>query len=223
MSARTDPGFVYYLGRAVLRPLLWVLYRPKVTGRDTVPTEGPMLFVSNHLSGWDTLLIPVTAPRSVQFLTKSEYFEGTGPLGRAKAWFFRSIGAVPVVRSAGRAAQGALEAGRRILSDGGVFAVFPEGTRSRDGLLHEGKTGAAWLALETGVTVVPVGLVGTDAMRAFAHWGRAPRVTIAYGEPIELGDLAGVGAGLARKQATERFMVAIADLSGQTRVVVGQP
>lgn len=213
----TRPGIVYYVGRAILRPLLWLLFRPRVSGRADVPTQGPVLFVANHLSVWDTLLIPVTVVRPVQFLTKSEYFTGSGPIGRIQAWFFRSIGAVPVVRSAGRAAQASLEAGREILSGGGAFAIFPEGTRSRDSLLHEGKTGAAWLAIETGATVVPVGLVGTDSMRPFRHWGGGDRVTIRYGSPMVVDVPADAGAGAARKQLTERFMVQIAALSGQRR------
>ncbi len=213
----TRPGIVYYLGRVILRPLLWLLFRPLVSGREGVPARGPVLFVANHLSVWDTLLIPVTVARPVQFLTKSEYFTGSGPIGRIQAWFFRSIGAVPVVRAAGRAAQGSLEAGREILRRGGAFAVFPEGGRSRDSLLHEGKTGAAWLAIETGATVVPVGLVGTNSMRPFRHWGGGDRVTIRYGEPMAADVLADAGAGAARKQLTERFMVQIAALSGQRR------
>ena len=213
----TRPGIVYYLGRAILRPLLWLLFRPLVSGRAGVPARGPVLFVANHLSVWDTLLIPVTVARPVQFLTKSEYFTRSGPIGKVQAWFFRSIGAVPVVRSAGRAAQASLEAGREILSGGGAFAIFPEGTRSRDSLLHEGKTGAAWLAIETGATVVPVGLVGTDSMRPFRAWGGGDRVAIRYGEPMVVDVPADAGAGAARKQLTERFMVQIAVLSGQRR------
>lgn len=212
------PGAVYFVGRAVLRPLLWLLYRPRVRGRRNVPRTGPLLLVSNHLSSWDTIIIPVSAPRAVQFLTKSSYFTREGRAGALLRWFFTSIGGVPVVRAAGRDARGALESGSRILRGGSAFCVFPEGTRSRDGRLHKGHTGAAWMALDTGATVVPVGLIGTDDMHVLRHLlpGR-PRLDVRFGAPIDLDDLAGMPGGKARSEATARIMAAITQLSGQER------
>lgn len=221
------PGIIYHLGRALLRPALWLLYRPIVTGREHIPATGPVLLASNHLSAWDTVLIPVAASRPVQFLTKAAYFTGSGPAGAVRRWFFTSIGGVPVTRTAGHDAQAALHAGSRILRAGSVFAVFPEGSRSRDGRLYRGRSGAAWIALETGATVVPIGLIGTELigtprMRPFG-WlrGRAGarprRPQLRFGAPLELGDLAGRPAGGARREATARIMAAIAALSGQER------
>ncbi|MDW4574430.1 lysophospholipid acyltransferase family protein [Microbacterium sp. M3] len=212
------PGFVYFLGRVVLRPLFWVMYRPRIVGRGNVPARGPVLLASNHLAALDTVIIPTSAARPVQFLIKSSYFTGSGVLGRFKRWFFTSIGGVPVYRATGRDARAALDAGSSILRAGSVFAVFPEGTRSRDGKLHEGHGGAAWMARDTGAAVVPVGLIGTGTVKPLSHLlpGR-PRLEVHFGEPLDLTDLEGVPDGKARREITERMMAAIARLSGQER------
>ncbi|WP_307785387.1 lysophospholipid acyltransferase family protein [Microbacterium hibisci] len=212
------PGAVYFLGRVVLRPLFWVMYRPRIVGRGNVPERGPVLLASNHLASLDTVIIPTSASRPVQFLIKSSYFTGSGVLGRVKRWFFTSIGGVPVYRATGRDARDALDAGSSILRAGSVFAVFPEGSRSRDGKLHEGHGGAAWMARDTGAAVVPVGLIGTGTVKPLSHLlpGR-PRLEVRFGEPLDLADLDGVPDGKARREITERMMAAIARLSGQER------
>ncbi|GAA4785940.1 lysophospholipid acyltransferase family protein [Microbacterium gilvum] len=212
------PGAVYFVGRVILRPLFWLLYRPRIVGRDNVPASGPVLLASNHLASLDTVIIPTAAIRPVQFLIKSAYFTGSGLLGRAKRWFFTSIGGVPVYRATGRDARAALDAGSSILRAGSVFAVFPEGTRSRDGKLHDGHGGAAWMARDTGAAVVPVGLIGTGSVTPFSHLlpGR-PRLEVRFGEPLDLTDLDGIPDGKARREITERMMAAIARLSGQER------
>lgn len=168
-----------------------------------------MLLVSNHLSGLDTILIPSFSPRKVQFLAKDSLFAS-----RVGGWFFRAIGAIPVRRSTSSAAQAALDAGREVLDAGSVFAVFPEGSRSRDGRLHRGRSGAAWLALRTGAAVVPVGLIGTNR-RLPGAGGGPDRVELRFGRPIPLDDLAGLPAGRARTEATARIMTAIQGLTGQ--------
>ena len=204
---------MFVVGRAVLRPLIALVYRPRVLGREHMPATGPVLLVSNHLSMLDTLVIPCFAPRRVQFLAKASLFRGA--IG---GWFFRSIGAVPVTRDASAGVGAALTAGTAILEGGGVFTVFPEGSRSRDGRLYRGKPGAAWLALETRATVVPVGLTGTHRGLRDPATGRRPRMQLRFGAPIELSDLTSEPAGSARRIATERIMAEIAELTGQTRV-----
>ncbi len=206
------------MGRAVLRPLFWLLYRPRIVGRANVPVRGPVLLASNHLSSLDTLIIPTSAVRPVQFLIKSSYFAGTGMRGRFKRWFFASIGGVPVHRATGRDARAALDAGSSILRAGSVFAVFPEGTRSRDGKLHEGRGGAAWMARDTRAVLVPVGLIGTSTATPLSHLlpGRS-RLEVHFGEPLDLADLEGLPDGKARREITERMMAAIARLTGQER------
>lgn len=204
------PGPVFFIGRAVLRPLLRLRFRPRVSGREHVPATGPVLLASNHLSGLDTILIPSFSPRKVQFLAKASLFES-----RIGGWFFRQIGAIPVHRETSSAAQEALDAGRGVLASGSVFAVFPEGSRSRDGRLYRGRAGVAWLALETGATVVPVGLIGTNRKLRDPATGQAARVEVRFGPPVPLEDLAGLPGGRARREATERIMTAIHSLTGQ--------
>lgn len=212
------PGAVYFIGRAVLRPLFWLLYRPRVRGREHVPAAGAVLLAANHLAALDTVIIPTSSPRPVQFLIKSAYFTGSGLVGSLRRRFFTSIGGVPVHRAAGRGASAALAAGSDILRAGSVFAVFPEGTRSRDGRLHDGHGGAAWMVRTTGATLVPVGLVGTGAVKPFQHLlpGRA-RLEVRFGAPVQVDDLAAMPDGRARRELTERMMSAIAALSGQER------
>ena len=205
------PDFVFTLGRAILRPYLWLRHRPIISGTHHVPATGGVLIASNHLATLDTILIPTFSPRKVQFLAKASLFEG-----RIKNWFFRHIGAVPVFREAGASSQESLEAGERVLQAGQVFAVFPEGSRSRDGRLYRGRSGVAFLAFETGATVIPVGLIATDK-RKDARTGRARRVEMRFGPPVAMGDLEGLPGGRARKEATERIMNAIHALTGQER------
>lgn len=195
------PGIVFTIGRAVLRPLLWLRYRPKVSGYEHVPETGPVLLASNHLAKADTILIPSFSPRKVQFLAKAGLFET--PLG---GWFFRHIGAVPVHRDIGSSAQIALQAGTAVLEAGQVFAVFPEGSRSLDGRLYRGHSGAAYMALATGATVIPVGLINSPGA-----------AQIKFGAPLDFSDLAGLPGGKARTIATERIMSAIQELTGQVR------
>lgn len=225
MSAVPEPspsvprtGVVFHIVRAVLRPVLWILYGWRRSGHHHMPRRGAVLLAANHLSGWDTVLIPMAAPRPVQFLTKSAYFTQPGLKGRIMRWFFTSIGGVPVHRSVGHDAQAALRSGSSILRAGSVFAVFPEGTRSRDGRLYKGRSGAAWMALDTGATVLPVGVLGTHTMRPFAWLVGGSRPMIRFGQPLDLASVASLTAGQARRQITDEIMDAIAALTGQERV-----
>ncbi|MFU8945772.1 lysophospholipid acyltransferase family protein [Mycetocola zhadangensis] len=210
------PGMVYLLGRAVLMPIVRLVYRPKIIGRKNVPRDGRVILASNHLSFIDSIAIPVVAPRRVQFLAKSSYFDGTGFKGWASRTFFTSIGAVGVRRGAGQAAQEALDAGKRILETESAFAIYPEGTRSLDGRLYKGRTGVAWLALSTGAPVVPVGLIGTDKlMPVGSKIPRLRKVTVIFGEPIDVTVHGPATSGKARRQATDDIMAAIHTLTGQ--------
>lgn len=215
--SRRRVGFTYALGRMVITPLARLVYRPRVEGKDLVPKTGPIIFASNHLSFIDSIAIPVAAPRQVHFLAKSSYFEGTGLSGWASRQFFTSIGAIPVRRGAGQAALDALDQQRTLLESGSAVALYPEGTRSLDGRLYKGRTGVAFLALQTGAPVVPVGLIGTDkvmpkgaTMPSLKH-----RVTVKFGQPLDLSHHGESSSGRARRSATDEIMAAIHALSGQ--------
>jgi len=210
-------GFTYYFGRGLLVSLTRLIYRPRIEGRENIPRTGKVILASNHLSFIDSLVIPMFSPRPVYFLAKSTYFDGTGLRGWISRQFFTAIGATPVERGAGQAALDALDQQRRILASGRAIALYPEGTRSLDGRLYKGRTGVAFLALEEGAQVVPVGLIGTnEAMPVGAKMpSRHPRVTIRYGKPIDLTHLGTANSGKARRLATDEIMAAIHALSGQ--------
>ncbi|MDQ4212364.1 lysophospholipid acyltransferase family protein [Microbacterium capsulatum] len=210
-------GATYLLGRLILAPLARIVYRPHVEGRSNVPKTGPIIVASNHLSFIDSIAIPVAAPRRVHFLAKSSYFEGTGFKGRLIGNLMRAVGAIPVRRGAGQAALDALDEQRRLLDEGLAVALYPEGTRSTDGRLYKGRTGVAFLALQTGALVVPVGVIGTDkAMPVGAKMPKlGSRVTIRFGEPLDLAHHGPATSGRARRGATDEIMAAIHALSGQ--------
>ena len=205
-------GATYVLGRSLIAPLARAVYRPRVEGRDNVPRTGPVIFASNHLSFIDSIAIPVAAPRPVHFMAKSAYFEKW-----ASRQFFTAIGAIPVERGAGQKALEALDQQRALLEDGRAVALYPEGTRSLDGRLYKGRTGVAFLALQTGAPVVPVGLIGTDKVMPVG--AKIPttkeRITVRFGEPLDLSPHGPATSGRARRGATDEIMAAIHALSEQ--------
>jgi len=196
------------------------VWRPTVEGIKHVPSSGPVLIASNHLSFLDSVVIPVVAPRKVVFLAKSEYFTGTGITGWMRKAWFEGLGMVPVDREDTRAAIDSLAVALDVLRRGEAFGIYPEGTRSRDGRLYRGRTGVAQLALTAGVPVVPVGLIGTaDLQPEDGAWPRLAKVTVRFGEPIDFaGRFDGVPPGRARREATDQIMDAIQALTGQERV-----
>lgn len=202
---------------SVVPPLARAVWRPRIEGIHHVPRSGPVILASNHLSFIDSVVIPVTAPRKVVFLAKSDYFTGTGLRGSAQRAWFEGLGMLPVDRDDPRAALASLDVALEVLGRGEAFGLYPEGTRSRDGRLYRGRTGVAHLALTAGAPVVPVGLVGTDRLQPVgSSWPRLARVTVRFGEPIVAGDrFAGMSSGRARRELTDEVMRAVAALSGQ--------
>ena len=209
--------WTYGVGRFIIAPLARLIYRPKVEGKSLVPRTGPVIFASNHLSFIDSIAIPVAAPRPVHFLAKAAYFEGRGFRGWVQREFFTSIGAIAVQRGAGQAALDALDQQRKLLAAGSAVALYPEGSRSPDGRLYKGKTGVAFLALQSGAPVVPVGLIGTNEVMPRGAkrpvWNK--RVTVRFGAPLDLSTHGPANSGKARRTATDEIMSAIHALSGQ--------
>jgi 1-acyl-sn-glycerol-3-phosphate acyltransferase len=205
-----------FLSRLILAPLARLIFRPRIVGKGNVPTSGPVLIASNHLSFIDSVVLTLVAPRSVSFLAKSTYFTGTGFRGWVSRVFFTSIGAIPVERGAGHAAQDALDSGLRVLREGGAFAIYPEGTRSLDGRIYKGRTGVAWLALTSGAVVVPVALTGTENLQPVGSRRlRLAKVTVEFGTPLDLSSHGRADSGRARRRATDQVMDAIQRMSGQ--------
>jgi 1-acyl-sn-glycerol-3-phosphate acyltransferase len=208
---------VYKLLKVVLATLFRLVYRPTVTGLGNIPRQGPVILASNHLSFVDSMVIPMVVPRRVAFLAKSDYFTGTGVKGTLSRWWFGGLGMIPVDRDDTRSAQASLDAALSVLSSGGAFGIYPEGTRSRDGLLYRGRTGVAWLAMTSGAPVVPVGLTGTDELQPVGtRVPRPARVSVQFGRPIDpSARFDGVPAGRARRELTDEIMAAIQTMSGQ--------
>lgn len=211
---------LHTLVRYVLAPLARLVLRPDVHGADRIPRTGPVILAANHRAAIDTALLGFLAGRPVAFLGKAEYFTGRGLKGRAVAAALRALGYVPVERGNAAAGLAALEAGRTVLAAGGVFGIYPEGTRSLDGRLHRGHTGVASLALATGATVVPVGLLGTDRMQPVGkRLPRRAKVTVRFGEPLDFSRYEGMAASpVIRRAVTDEIVYAIAELSGQEYV-----
>lgn len=208
---------LYELLHPIVTPLATAIWRPEVVGTDNVPMTGGVILASNHLSFVDSVVIPLTAPRQVAFLAKAEYFTGTGLRGWVSREWFTGVGSIPVNRDDARAAQESLDLALAHIQGGGAFGIYPEGTRSRDGRLYRGRTGVAWLALQSGCPVVPVALTGTDQIQPVgSRLPRRAKVRVEFGRPIEVGDrFDGVPQGRARRELTDEVMAAILAMSGQ--------
>lgn len=210
---------VYDLTRGATRGLIAGLCRPTVEGLANVPADGPFIVASNHLSFLDSVLVQALMPRRVAFFAKAEYFTGTGVKGSLMKSFFESVGSIPVERGQQAASVQALRTLLDLLEQGNGVGIYPEGTRSRDGRLYRGRTGVGWLALTTGAPVVPVGLIGTDALQPAGRKGVRPQhFTMRIGAPLVFART-GPGHPLpARRSATDTIMDSIAGLTGQERV-----
>lgn len=181
----------WILRRVIVGPPLRAYLRLRVEGAEHIPATGPVIIASNHLSFVDSMVIPLAAGRKVGFLGKAEYLQGTGLVGWVKRlWFGEFGGMIPVDRSDARAAARSLELAEEHLSKGGAFGIYPEGTRSRDGLLHKGRTGVGRLAAASGAVVIPCALTGTDKVQPVGATGFRPhRVTVRFGPPVDVDSL----------------------------------
>jgi 1-acyl-sn-glycerol-3-phosphate acyltransferase len=212
--------FYWFLKWIAIGPLLRLVFRPETEGVEHVPHEGPAILASNHLSYADWLFMPLTLNRKVTFVAKAEYFTTPGVKGWLQKHFFSGAGQVPIDRSGADAAAGAMLSARRVLDNGGLFGIYPEGTRSHDGRLYRGKTGVARLAIELGVPVIPIAVVGTDIVappgKKFGTWTR-PKVR--FGQPLDFSRYEGMeNDRFILRSATDEIMYEIMRLSGQEYV-----
>jgi 1-acyl-sn-glycerol-3-phosphate acyltransferase len=200
------------LVKAVLTPIIHLCVRVKVEGRDNVPRRGPVIIACNHRSFLDSIFIPLVVHRRVTFVAKAEYFDDP-----KTAWFFRGVGQIPIRREGGSASERALASATEVLENGKVFAIYPEGTRTRDGLLHRGHTGIARLAMRCNAPIVPVGMIGSDEVQPvdskLPKFGK--HVTIRFGPPIDPERYRGMeNDRLALRELTDEVMYEICQLSG---------
>ena len=211
----------YWLFKYIfMGPLLTVLGRPKVEGLEHIPASGPVILASNHLAVADSFFLPLVVRRRITFLAKSEYFTGTGLKGAFKRWFFTVAGQVPIDRTDADSAQAALHTAQRLLAQGKLLGMYPEGTRSPDGRLYKGKSGLARLALQTRVPVIPVAMIGTDVVNppGSKMW-RFGRVTVRFGKPMDFSRFDGLaGNRFIERAVIDEVMYELMKLSGQEYV-----
>ncbi len=214
--------FYWLMKNVFVGPPLRGIYRPWARGAENVPAEGPAILASNHLAVIDSFFLPLVLEREVVFIGKQEYFTGRGVRGRLTAGFMRGVGTIPVDRGGGKAGEAALETGLRRLREGGLFGIYPEGTRSPDGRLYRGKTGVARLALESGAPVIPVAMVGTDVAQPVGRTiPKIMRIGTVIGEPLDFSRYAGMEDDrFILRSVTDEIMYAIMSLSGQEYVDV---
>jgi 1-acyl-sn-glycerol-3-phosphate acyltransferase len=204
----------------LLGPGLKVYYHPWSEGLENVPKNGAAILASNHLSFSDSIFLPLVLKRKVVFLGKAEYFTGKGVKGAATRAFMEGVGTIPVHRGGGRSSEAALRTGMQVLESGELLGIYPEGTRSQDGRLYRGKTGVARLAIEAGVPVLPVAMIGTDvAQPAGKKVPSRVEMGVRIGEPIDITAYQGRQDDReALRELTDKVMSAIQKLSGQEYV-----
>jgi 1-acyl-sn-glycerol-3-phosphate acyltransferase len=212
--------FYWFLKFVAIGPWATLVFRPRAEGLENVPRSGAAILASNHLSAADWVFMPLQLRRRVTFLAKAEYFTGAGVKGFLQRSFFAGAGQVPIDRSSASAAEDAIRTGVRILRDGKLLGIYPEGTRSPDGRLFRGKIGVARMALETGVPVVPVAM--TYEKRNIPLIGRRlPRICVRFGRPLDFSRYEGLaGDRFVERSVTDEIMYEVMTLSGQEYVDV---
>ncbi|GGM61490.1 1-acyl-sn-glycerol-3-phosphate acyltransferase [Longimycelium tulufanense] len=206
----------------LLGPLLRLACRPRIEGLEHIPRTGGAILASNHVAVADSFFLPLMVSRRVTFLAKREYFTGRGLKGRLSRFFFAGVGQVPIDRTSGAAAQAALDTGIRLLREGRLLGIYPEGTRSPDGRLYKGKTGVARMALEAGVPVIPVAMFGTDEVNPIGSKMWRPRpVRVVVGEPLDFSRYEGLaGDRFVERSITDEIMYTLMELTGREYVDV---
>ncbi len=210
---------MYWVFKAVLKPLLRGLYRIRVEGLENVPRKGPAIIAANHVSFLDSFFIPlVVKRRKMTYLAKADYFKSW-----KTAWFFKSVGQIPTEREGGEKSKQALNVALGVLKEGKLLGIYPEGTRSPDGKLYRGRTGVARLALTADVPVIPCGLVGTDEVMPkeakFPRLRGRVEVRVRFGPPLDISRYAGQERDrFVLRSATDEIQYEIMQLSGQAYV-----
>ena len=214
----------YWLMKFVfIGPILRLIWRPWTEGRENIPSDGAAILASNHLSFSDSFFMPLMVPRKVTFLAKAEYFTTPGLKGWISRTFMAGAGQVPIDRDDADASRAALTTGVRILGEGKLLGIYPEGTRSPDGRLYRGKTGVARMALESGVPVIPCVMVNTDKIQPTGR--RLPRLRprpgVRFGKPLDFSRYEGMsGDRFVERSMTDEIMYEMMQLSGREYVDV---
>ncbi|MGE0881417.1 MAG: lysophospholipid acyltransferase family protein [Acidimicrobiia bacterium] len=200
--------------RPLVAPITRRLWRITTEGLDRLPATGPAILCPNHVSFLDSAFVMMFVPRRVSFVGKAEYLDDW-----KTRYLFPALGMIPIDRSGGENSKVALDTARRVLERGELFGIFPEGTRSRDGVLYKGHTGAARLAVQTGAPIYPVGVLGTREIQPpdakMPKFG--PHARIRIGRPLDLDRYRDrSGDHLVLREITDELMYEIRELTGQT-------
>ena len=200
---------------ATIRTMLRRMWDVRISGVEHVPLEGPAVITPNHLSFCDSVFVPAALPRRVWAIGKGEYMHDW-----KTKHLFPAMGMIPVDRTGGKKAMEALDTAARVLDGGHLFMIYPEGTRSRDGDLHKGRTGAARLAIRCNAPLIPVGHMGTVEVQPPGEFIMRPfkRVTVNFGAPIWAADHGDIDDPRLARTLTDALMFEIGQLSGQTYV-----
>jgi len=212
----------YRISRVLAGPFLYTLWRPEIIGSEHIPASGGAILASNHLSIVDSIFLPLMVDRPVTFAAKSEYFTGTRPIDRLTGAYMRATNQLSVDRDQARAGLDMLDAALGLLRQGELFGIYPEGTRSPDGRLYRGRPGVGWLALNSGLPVIPVAMSGTDhVLPPGRKVPRVGKIKIRVGEPLTFEAARALpSASRQRRAITDEVMNAIQALSGQEYVAM---
>ncbi len=212
----------YRISRVLAGPFLHTLWRPEIIGSEHIPASGGAILASNHLSIVDSIFLPLMVDRPVTFAAKSEYFTGTRPIDRLTGAYMRATNQISVDRAQARAGLDMLDAALALLREGALFGIYPEGTRSPDGRLYRGRPGVGWLALNSGLPVIPVAMSGTDhVLPPGRKVPRVGKIKIRVGEPLTFEAARALpSASRQRRAITDEVMNAIQALSGQEYVAM---
>jgi 1-acyl-sn-glycerol-3-phosphate acyltransferase len=202
--------------RALGRPIATHLWHIDVSGYERLPIDGPAILCPNHISFLDSAFLMLTVPRNISFVGKAEYMDSW-----KTKFLFPAMGMIPIDRSGGERSTAALDTAADVLHRGELFGIFPEGTRSRSGTLHKGRTGAARLAMKIGCPIFPVGIVGTDSIQP--PDAKVPKLfascQIKIGRPIRPERYQNRGGEhIAWRSMIDEVMYEIRELTGQTYV-----
>ncbi|MGP4107419.1 lysophospholipid acyltransferase family protein [Virgibacillus sp. L01] len=162
---------LYKFARTVVAIIFFPLFRIKIIGKENVPSNGPVIICSNHISNLDPPVVGITSPRDIFFMAKGELFEKPF-LGK----LLLGIRAFPVKR--GLKDRNALRKGLDILENGETLGLFPEGTRSKTGELGKPLAGAGFFALRSNATIVPCAIIGP--------YKPGRKLTVIYGKPMDM-------------------------------------
>ena len=185
-----------------------ILFSWKVKGRENVPLNGPLIVIANHVHLIDPFLLAFSFPRRIYFMAKEELFRY--PFLRS---LLRWAGVFPVHRKeAIKEMQRILKEVTDVMDRGSILVMFPEGSRSHDGKLRMGKTGAIVIAVRTNASLLPVGIVGTDKIKGISWLWKRPGIVINIGEPFKLPPPEGKLNKSQRKSLTDLIMRRIAAL-----------